>query len=388
MRWLLDRFRAHPWVTDLPLYAWFVFLAPTGSSPVPKAVLLVPYLFLVPLLWRRRHPEIVAVLIVAGVTAQYATEIWAYDRGRGELAMAVALYTLVRAGNRRFGALIAVWIVALDIAWGLGWGVTTDQGAGLAIVVTLPLHVAAWALGEFFRARQRLSAEETSKAELAASEQEARARAAVAEERTRIARELHDVLAHSVSVIVVNAEGAKLMRDKDPDVVDRTLDTIGKAGRDALAELRRLLEVLHAGEAARSPQPTVAELRDLVAQVSASGREVDLQVTGDAEGLPPSAALQTYRIVQESLTNMLKHAPGDASGQVEIDFGHEGHRRNVRIEVTNTGGTEPVAPRLPSSGRGIAGMTQRVEMFHGSLDTGPTHDGGYRVAARLVVEAG
>ncbi|MBE1576194.1 sensor histidine kinase [Amycolatopsis roodepoortensis] len=385
---LSERIRAHPWVTDLPLFAWFVFLAPTGSSPVPKAILLVPYLFLVPLLWRRRHPEIVAVLIVAGVTAQYLVEFWAYDRGRGELAMAVALYTLVRAGNRRFAALIAVVIVTLDVTWGLTWGATTEQGPEIAIVATIPLHVAAWALGEFFRARQRLSDEETVKAELAASEQDARARAAVAEERTRIARELHDVLAHSVSVIVINAEGAKLMRHKDPEAVDRTLDTIGKAGRDALAELRRLLEVLHAGETARSPQPAVAELRDLVEQVSATGREVGLRVTGDADGLPPSAALQAYRIVQEALTNMIKHAPGDASGTVEIDFSEDGPRRDVRIEVTNTGGSGPPAPRLPSSGRGLAGMAQRVEMFHGTLDTGPTHDGGYRVAASLVVEAG
>ncbi|MFC3450922.1 sensor histidine kinase [Amycolatopsis speibonae] len=385
---LFDRLRAHPWTTDMPLYAWFVILAPTGSSAIPKAILLVPYLFLVPLLWRRRHPEIAAVLIVAGVTTQNLVEIWAYDRGRGELAMAVALYTLVRAGNRRFAALIAVAVLALDITWGLTWGATTEQGPQVAIFATIPLHVAAWALGEFFRARQRLSDEEAVKAELAASEQEARARAAVAEERTRIARELHDVLAHNVSVIVVNAEGAKLMRHKDPDAVDRTLDTIGKAGRDALAELRRLLEVLHAGEAARSPQPAVAELRDLVAQVSASGRDVGLELTGDADGLPPSAALQAYRIVQEALTNMIKHAPGDASGTVEIDFGRGGHRRDVRIAVTNTGGSGPLAPRLPSSGRGLAGMAQRVEMFHGTLETGLTRDGGYRVAANLVVEPG
>ncbi|RSM62460.1 two-component sensor histidine kinase [Amycolatopsis sp. WAC 01376] len=385
---LSERIRAHPWVTDLPLFAWFVFLVPTGSSPVPKAILLVPYLFLVPLLWRRRHPEIAAVLIVTGVTAQYLVEFWAYDRGRGELAMAVALYTLVRTGNRRFAAAIAVVIVSLDVGWGLTWGATTEQGPEIAIFATIPLHVAAWALGEFFRARQRLSDEEAVKAELAASEQDARARAAVAEERTRIARELHDVLAHSVSVIVINAEGAKLMRHKDPEAVDRTLDTIGKAGRDALAELRRLLEVLHAGETARSPQPAVAELRELVEQVSATGREVGLRVTGDAGGLPPSAALQAYRIVQEALTNMIKHAPGDASGTVEIDFSGEGPRRDVRIQVTNTGGSDPPAPRLPSSGRGLAGMAQRVEMFHGTLDTGPTRDGGYRVAASLVVEAG
>ncbi|MEV6906486.1 histidine kinase [Amycolatopsis sp. NPDC051071] len=388
MRKLLDRLQTHQWVTDLPLYAWFVFLAPSGSSSVPQVILLVPYLFLLPLAWRRRHPEIVAVLIVAGVTAVYLVEFWAYDRGRGELAMAVALYTLVRAGNRRFATLIAVAIVALDVIWGLTWGLTTKQGPEMAIFASIPLHVAAWALGEFFRARQRLSKEEEARAELAVSEQDARARAAVAEERTRIARELHDVLAHSVSVIVINAEGAKLIRHQDPEAVDRTLDTIGKAGRDALAELRRLLEVLHADEATRSPQPTVAELRDLVTQVSANGLEVGLQVTGDAEGLPPSAALQAYRIVQEALTNMIKHAPGDASGTVEIDFGREGHRRDVRIEVTNTGGSGPAAPPLPSSGRGLAGMAQRVEMFHGTLDTGPTRDGGYRVAASLVVEAG
>jgi len=181
-----------------------------------------------------------------------------------------------------------------------------------------------------------------------------------------------------MSVIVLNAEGAKLARHRDPEAVDRTLDTIGRTGRTALAELRRLLEVLHAGQEARSPQPTADELRRLVEQ---AGRDVTLDVTGDAGGLPASAALQTYRIVQEALTNMIKHAPADATGRVEVAFAPE----EIRIEVTNTGGKSPPAPALPSSGRGLAGMRQRVEMYHGELAAGPLPDGGYRVRASLVV---
>ncbi|GAA4543366.1 sensor histidine kinase [Amycolatopsis samaneae] len=378
--------RAHPWVWDLPLYAVFVVLWPRGRSDyLPYAVLLIPYLFLLPLFWRRRYPRVTAVLIIAGVIAQYSTEIWASDRGRGDLALAVVLFNLVKRGDRRFAAAVAGCILALEISWAFVWGASW-QFSVTAFLASVPLNIAAWALGEFFHAREKLTEEEGARAELAASEEKARARAAVAEERTRIARELHDVLAHSMSVIVLNAEGAKLMRHQDPESVDRTLDTISRTGRDALGELRRLLEVLHAGEAGRSPQPTVTELRALVDQVSTGGRDLDLVVTGDPGALPASAALQVYRIVQEALTNMIKHAPADATGRVEVGFGQDGARREVRIEVVNSGGTERPAPELPSSGRGLAGMAQRVEMYHGELDAGPTEDGGYRVSATLVLE--
>ncbi|MFE0020399.1 sensor histidine kinase [Amycolatopsis sp. NPDC059021] len=378
--------RGHPWVRDLPLYALFVFMRPMSAPPgVPHAVLLIPYLFLLPLFWRRRYPRIAAALIIAGVIAQYSTDVWAFDRGRGDLALAVVLFTLVKRGDRRFAAVVAGCALALDIGWAVVWGVAA-QNIPTAFLAGLPLHIAAWALGEFFRAREKLTAEEGARAELAASEEKAQARAAVAEERTRIARELHDVLAHSMSVIVLNAEGAKLIRHQDPESVDRTLDTISRTGRDALAELRRLLEVLHAGEAGRSPQPTVTELQALVDQVSTGGRQVDLVVTGEPAELPASAALQVYRIVQEALTNMIKHASADATGRVEVAFGPGGARREVRVEVTNSGGTERPAPALPSSGRGLTGMAQRVEMYHGKLDTGPTEDGGYRVSATLVLE--
>ncbi|WP_410572975.1 sensor histidine kinase [Amycolatopsis sp. cmx-4-61] len=362
--------RKHRWTVDLPLYAVFVFLAPNWVGPASWPVRAIPMLFLLPLLVRRRFPRTVTSLVLAGALVTYSTEIWAYDRGRAELGMAVVLFTLVQRGDRRSAALTTAAILALDVVWGFRWGPFT-QNPTLTIVGIVPLHFAAWALGEFFRAKAQLTAEEEKR-------DEAQTRAAVAEERTRIARELHDVLAHSMSVIVLNAEGAKLARHRDPDAVDRTLDTIVHTGRDALAELRRLLEVLHAGQAARSPQPTLAGLRELVDQ---SGRDVTLDVTGDPGALPASAALQAYRIVQEALTNMIKHAPADATGRVGVAY----QPPEVRIEVTNTGGHAQPAPTLPSSGRGLTGMRQRVEMYHGELTTGPLPDGGYRVRASLVV---
>ncbi|MGW3999005.1 sensor histidine kinase [Amycolatopsis sp. NPDC004772] len=370
MERLVKWVRRHRWTVDLPLYGVFVFLAPSWTGPEPWTVRAIPIVFLLPLLVRRRYPRTVAVLIIAGAAVVYFTEIWAYDRGRTELAMAVVLFNLVKRRDRGFAAVIAVAIAVLGTQWYVLYAPETANPT-LTLVGILPLHIAAWALGEFFRKQEELVAEEKKR-------DDAQARAAVAEERTRIARELHDVLAHSMSVIVLNAEGAKLARHRDPAAVDRTLDTIVHTGRDALAELRRLLEVLHAGQAARSPQPTLAGLRELVEQ---AGRDVTLDVTGDPGTLPASAALQAYRIVQEALTNMIKHAPADATGRVGVAV----EPPEVRIEVTNTGGHAPPAPALPSSGRGLAGMRQRVEMYHGELTTGPLPDGGYRVRASLVV---
>ncbi|GAA3577132.1 sensor histidine kinase [Amycolatopsis ultiminotia] len=359
---------------DLPLYAVFVLLGPNANAD-NWLFRAVPLLFLLPLLVRRRFPRTTAVLVLAGVLAVYTNEVWAYDRGRSELAMAVALYTLVRAGDRWFAAGVATGVIALDLGWSLSWGAAT-QDAVIAGIVGLPLQLAAWALGEFFHAKDQLAEQEQLRAELVESEQRAQDRAAVAEERARIARELHDVLAHSMSVIVLNAEGAKLARHQDPGAVDRTLDTIGRTGRTALTELRRLLEVMHAGEPGRDPQPTLDRLRGLVEQ---AGREVALEVDGDIAELPAGVALQAYRIVQEALTNMLKHAPSDAVGRVRVAFA----RPELSVEVTNTGGRVPAAAGLPGSGRGLTGMAQRVELYHGRLETGPLDDGGYRVRATL-----
>lgn len=378
MRGLVKWVREQRWLLDLPLYAVFIAFGPNIADQQTWALRMVSMLFLLPLLLRRRYPRTVALLILIGVALVYTNEVWAYDRGRSDLAMAVVLYTLVKAGDRWFIG-FAIAVAGLDTFWAFTWGANTLNPT-LTILGPVPLYLAAWALGAFFRTKEQLAEEERLRAELAASEENARSRASVAEERTRIARELHDVLAHSMSVIVLNAEGAKLARHHDPEAVDRTLDTISKTGRSALAELRRLLEVMHAGEPARAPQPTLDQLRTLVAQ---SGRDVTLEVDGDIADLPAGVALQAYRIVQEALTNMLKHAPPDATGRVRVAFAGP----EIHVEITNSGGRQPVATGLPGSGRGLTGMAQRVAMYHGKLETGALPDGGYRVSATLRTDA-
>ncbi|NIH87183.1 histidine kinase [Amycolatopsis granulosa] len=362
MHRLLQWLRGHPWLADLPLYAYFLFPPLVQDRPdwQPMWVqALVLAGIVLPLPWRRRAPELVAAVVLAAVAVSYAAEVQTYDRGRGEIAMAVVLYTLVVLGKRRAAAATAVGVVVLDVWWACTWSAGTSVSPFIAILGTLPVHLTAWALGEFVRARRAVAAESQ--------------RRVLAEERSRIARELHDVVAHSVSVMVLQAEGAKLLAHQDPDRAAQALEAIGGTGRGALGELRRLLGVLHGTE----PHPGIGDLRELAARSSVGRQPVRLEVRGDGDALPASAALQTYRIVQEGLTNVLKHASPDAETSVLVEFGDQ-----VRIEVVNSGGTG-TPPALPSSGRGLAGVAQRVEMFGGTLHTGPTPDGGYRLAATL-----
>ncbi|KAA2254663.1 sensor histidine kinase [Solihabitans fulvus] len=380
--------REHPWLTDLPLY--LVLLVPPGLTDRPDyqpvSVQLAFSLCLVlPLLWRRRHPFGAAAVIMAVAWAQYFAMVWGSDWHRTDLVVAVALYTLVVQGRRRQAALLTSVGLVLAVTWSLTWFRELPQGWYLLVVSVVAEAAIAWLLGEFIRARRDYVEEFERRAALAESERAALARAAVAEERTHIARELHDVVAHAISVIVVNAEGAKLMRHNDPSAVDRTLDTVSRTGRAALGELRRLLEVLHDDETTRGPQPSLAELTELVARAGAGRSAIALDIVGDPEDLPASAALQTYRIVQESLTNVIKHAAPDAGARVGIDFGLPGRARVVRIEVVNDAGARSAGSGLPSSGHGLAGMRQRVALFHGTLDAGPGRDGGFVVRAMLPI---
>ncbi|MGH1551436.1 sensor histidine kinase [Streptomyces sp. L7] len=198
--------------------------------------------------------------------------------------------------------------------------------------------------------------------------------------------------------MVLNAEGGRLMRQIDPAVVDRTLGVISATGREALGELRRLLEVLRAPDAdsgigcdgvgAHLP----ADLRRLVGRLNSGGRQAQLDFRGERDGLPPDLTAQTYRIVQEALTNVVKHAPPDATVHVRVDTGTQGPGRLVRVRVENSAGAEAAteagaagrrpAPLLPS-GRGLTGMRERTALYGGRVDAGPTPDGGYRVVATL-----
>ncbi|MEW2300898.1 histidine kinase [Streptomyces sp. NPDC006655] len=405
----LPRLRsAHPWLTDVLLVVLVAVPPVIRPQPGwrPVRVQAVVYAALVlPLLWRRRRPVLVAALVTAAFWAQYLGQVWGQEPGRGAVALAAVLATLTVRGLRRAAAatvLCAAGCVVLWIpAWQRDYGGPGARGAWLTPLAVGLLLAGAWVFGEYVRARRAYVAEFERRAALAESERLALARVAVAEERARIAREIHDVLAHSVSVMVLNAEGGRLMRHTDPTVVDRTLGVISATGRDALEELRRLLEVLRAPDADASsgaPGPgddsagdgesLVADLRRLVGRLNTTGTRARLDLRGEPGGLPADLTVQTYRIVQEALTNVVKHAPPDATIRVRVDTGAQGPGRMVRVRVENSAGAGgeavPEHPARPlPRGHGLTGMRERTALYGGSVDAGPTPDGGYRVTAFL-----
>jgi len=246
--------------------------------------------------------------------------------------------------------------------------------------------LACWIAGRAVRSRTLLTAELHEAAVLADEQRQAAARRAAADERRRIAREMHDIVAHSVSVMVVQAGGARRILDRDPGRAVAAAAEIERTGREALGEMRRLLGVLHVGEreAARAPQPTLEGVPTLVERAREAGLPVDLQVQGEPRALPAGLDLAAYRIVQEALTNAIKHA-GAAPTAVSVRYGdHE-----LELEVVDAGRAARSAPGpgLASGGHGIVGMRERVRLYGGELRAGRRPDGGFEVWARIPLEA-
>ncbi|MFJ8142388.1 sensor histidine kinase [Streptomyces sp. NPDC096013] len=410
MQWLMETLprlrRGHPWLTDLLLVVLVAVPPVIRPQPGwrPVWVQAVVYVTLVlPLLWRRRRPVLVAALLTAGFWAQYLGQVWGQEPGRGAVALAAVLATLTVRGLRRAAAVTVICVAGCVALWIPAWQrVYVGPGARGAWLTPLAVGLllgGAWVFGEYVRARRAYVAEFERRATLAESERVALARVAVAEERARIAREIHDVLAHSVSVMVLNAEGGRLMRHADPTVVDRTLGVISATGREALDELRRLLEVLRTPDAEGSsngpglgPCPggpgesLSADLRRLVGRLNTIGTRTRLDLDGEADGLTADLSAQTYRIVQEALTNVVRHAPPDATIHVRVDTGAQKPGRMVRVQVENSAGAGAVPEHpspLVSRGHGLTGMRERAALYGGSVDAGPTPDGGYRVTASL-----
>ena len=226
-----------------------------------------------------------------------------------------------------------------------------------------------WVAGRAIRRRRLREAQlEREKAE---------AEAAIAEERTRIARELHDVVAHAISVIVLQARGGRKLLDEEPEEARQALDAIERTASQALGEMRRLLGLLRESDEqlALAPQPTLARLGELVTQVRDAGLPVELAVEGEPAELPPGVDLSAYRIVQEALTNALKHA-GPATARVTVRYG-EGE---LGLEVSDDGAG---SGNGDSGGQGLSGIRERVAVFGGDVQAGVRPEGGYTVRARL-----
>jgi signal transduction histidine kinase len=372
--------REHPVATDRVFTAllaavslagmWLVSWSSTTHYRSPDAGgVLLTLAIVVPLAWRRQRPAL--VLVISGL-ALLAYDAIGYRSGLAWLATFWAVYSYAVYRRRRDAYWpLAVWvavILALPALPGRGYTVPSA-------LIFLAITAFVWLRGDAVR----------SGLIEANRKREARARQAVADERARIARELHDVVSQALGVIVMQAGGAGSVPRLGEADAKAVLGTIEQTGRQAFAEMRRLVGVLRDDNeaAATGPQPTVDEIPALLARLADSGLDVDLEVEGERRPVPAGVGLSAYRIVAEALTNTLKHA-GGARARVRLVWSAD----RLGIEVTDDGPgaglTVPARARPDSGGNGLAGMRERAMLYGGELEAGPAADGtGYRVVARL-----
>ncbi|MET9447966.1 sensor histidine kinase [Streptomyces cinerochromogenes] len=395
MQRLYDFLRRHPaWVDAF----WAVVLlgvsavsvvnldgTPGHQGTVPEGMAVSAALCAVVAL-RRRFPEpMLLVALVIGLV-QLVLDV---ETTVADFAMLVITYTVAAVGARWASRLaLAVSLCAATVAQ-LRWPEEQASFPGqvaIAVFQTVPFAL-AWVLGDSMRTRRAYFAQLEERAARLEKEREAQAKVAVAAERARIARELHDVVAHNVSVMVVQADGAAYVMDAAPDQAKKALETISSTGRQALAEMRRLLGVLRTGEHQESgeyvPQPDVEQIDDLVEQCRSSGLPVDFKVEGTPRPLPSGVELTAYRIVQEALTNTRKHGGPNAGASVRLVYFDDGlgllvedDGKGAPHELYEEGGAD-------GQGHGLIGMRERVGMVGGTLDAGPRPGGGFRISALL-----
>jgi signal transduction histidine kinase len=374
--------RRHPLVVDSALVAVLVLLShpplAVGHPGRPAWSWALVAGLLLPLVWRRRAPFAVFLIIAAAAFVQ-----WLVARPLpADLSLLIAFYTiaayqsgrriLVAAGLLEVGAALASMTFApsREVFWSFVFITGTMTAAG--------------SIGYYIRTRRAYLAALVDRAARLERERDQQARLAASAERARIAREMHDVVAHNLAVMIALADGAAYTVQQDPVRAGTVMSQVSATGRSALTDMRRLLGVMRdPGTAADdpagsgpAPQPTLAELDDLLATVGAAGLPVRLSESGSRAAAPPAAQLAAYRIVQESLTNALKHARATAA-RVRISY----QPQAVELEITDNGQASPAASAEP--GHGIAGMGERAALFGGTVSAGPRPGGGWRVHAML-----
>jgi signal transduction histidine kinase len=357
-----------------------------GSYDPLSLVLLV--LQTLPLMFRRRFPFLV-LLVTVGATLAHAA--LAREALNSTLGFLVAIYTVgERLDRRRSG------VTALACALAIGTLITlrAPLPAALSGLVQTELAVlVSWVLGTWARDRQAHIGTVEERARRLEQEREERAERAVVEERERIARELHDVVTHHVSVIVIQAGAALRALERRPADARQAVEAIDATARQALADMRRMLGILgraspagaEAGgtggpDDALAPMPSLDRLGELLEKVRAAGMPVELSLSGERRSLDPGVELSAYRIIQEALTNALKHAPG-ARARVDVRYGPSA----LEVRVVDEGGAGSRGLSVPGeSGHGLIGMRERVAVFGGEFEAGPVAR-GFRVVARLPI---
>nr|WP_160311248.1 histidine kinase [Streptacidiphilus anmyonensis] len=379
-------------------------LAAPNLPAAPLDVTLLAAVAAAPLAWRRRAP-------LAALWAQLACDVVLLARHAfpdvlfsASLVAAVSLYAAVAHSPRRRLCLLTA-PVATAVLLVLVSRARLPHFPNWAVGALLLFPIVVAALGQRLWARRA----EESRARVRALELERieALRQAVEHERARIARELHDVVTHNVSVMVIQAGAARMVLDQKPDLAREALLAIETGGRAAMTDLRHVMGLLTmdgsepasssgpdsltdpgldsdsadpAAQADLAPQPGLDGLEALVGRIRLTGIPIDLTVTGERRSLPPGLELTAYRVVQEALTNMVKHATG-AAAQIQVDYG----ARELSVDVANSEG-RPGAAATTGSGKGLLGLRERVALYGGTLQTGPRLTGGYRVKAMIPLD--
>ncbi|MFE1837851.1 sensor histidine kinase [Streptomyces sviceus] len=395
--------RTHPWALDtaVVVLVFLMFCLPDlihggvddGDSPrrfrlafthLPVAGMLVLQAGLVlPLLWRRRKPAVAFAVIAAVFVLQ-----WSLGAAlRADVALFVALYSTALHGRlRQLPYACAAVAVAMAL---VAVRVSSAVSVGDALFFLLSTATAALALGMMVRIRRAQLAGLRERATRLEIERDQRSRLATATERTRVAREMHDIVGHNLSVIITLADAGAYATDIQPARGKEALLLIGDTGRQALGELRRVLGVLReagggpTGGPELSPQPGILDLGALCATVRAAGLEVVYRTSGDVDALDSGVQLTVYRIVQEALTNTLKHAAPDT--RVHLAILVEDSRLTIRVQDTGSD-TSPGPPN--EEGHGLVGMRERAALYGGDVSAGPTAGGGWSVEAVLDLTPG
>ena len=354
----------------------------SGQAYPPPRALDVLFLVAVtlPFVARRRAPLAVLVAVMGAALAWIYVLYPLSQQGPFVpfVALIVATYTAAAYTSGR-NAVVSMIVVVVGVTTGLVTGALGGQPAGDYLPFALWIAV-AYVVGRVFRRRQLLAAHLGDRLASVERDRDADARRAVAEERARIARELHDVIAHSVSVMVVQAGAGERILEEDPRAASEAFRSIRETGGQTLIEMRRLLGLLRHEEHALSlaPQPSIARLGALVHDVCATGLPTSLSIEGEQKPLAPGIELSAYRIVQEALTNVRKHAIANEA-EVIVSYGND----DVTIEVLDdgTGGEQP-----NGSGHGLIGMRERAALYGGTIVAGVRPEGGFRVRAVLPLQ--
>jgi len=381
--------REHPLALDAVLaLALAVVLVPVslrngfGVESVDALALLVVLAMVAAPAVRRVQPVLCAVVAYGGALAHLllGVQILAAD-----VVVLVALYAVAAYGPRwasrlgLVGALLGAALQGAAVVAAGGYSQVEALGTGAIVAVAVAgTSLATWTAGEWRRTRRAYVESLVERAARLEHEREQQAEIATAAERARIARELHDVVAHSLSVIIAQADGGRYAAAAAPEAAVRALETVAATGRGALTDMRRLLGVLRDGEGAElAPQPDAASVPELVAGVAGSGLDVHLEQRGTPRAIGGGEGLAAYRIVQEALTNVLKHAGPAARARVAMDWGP----RALVISVEDDG--RGAAAADDGQGRGLGGMSERATLYGGTVEAGPRPGGGFGVRAVL-----